>query len=444
MNIKEIITDSVKYPFLSIENILILWGFIFIGFFIGLTSFFINGYALRIIKSSLDGDTKPPKFNNWVRMLIDGIKVYVVSLGYSIPLFLILLIFIIITFSSVSTFSYTPSLISRLGVIGIVVISVILVYIILFSPIVAMALVYMEDTNEFDAAFRFHEIFDKIESLGWKNFIKWYLITIIPVFIIIICVTFLATIISNILQLPLEQLLVALVIAPLFIYICRSAVLFYMSSNLGYLVCEECGGYYELKPGESPEDFDKCDCGGKLKYTKSIPSTSESEDSVYDITENLGENLKTRSTSTNNKNRNLIIIGILALIIISIPVIYSTHALTQTPTNYKLLGSYNASNLNVNTINIIMPKGTKKIKIDYNLSWKFMEHGIHGFNLNIYSTEVYGNSFPGSQDVVGYDSFTLQNGQNKNGTYYFNNPEIKTVALFGNGIQGTIKIYTSQ
>ena len=37
---------------------------------------------------------------------------------------------------------------------------------------------------------------------------------------------------------------------------------------MGYLVCEKCGGYYELKPGEKPEDFsDKCECGGKLSYT---------------------------------------------------------------------------------------------------------------------------------------------------------------------------------
>jgi len=41
--------------------------------------------------------------------------------------------------------------------------------------------------------------------------------------------------------------------------------------NLGYLVCEKCGGYYELQPGESPEDFsDECECGSKLEYHKSL------------------------------------------------------------------------------------------------------------------------------------------------------------------------------
>lgn len=34
---------------------------------------------------------------------------------------------------------------------------------------------------------------------------------------------------------------------------------------LNYLVCNNCGGYYELQPGESPKDFDlECGCGGQL------------------------------------------------------------------------------------------------------------------------------------------------------------------------------------
>lgn len=36
----------------------------------------------------------------------------------------------------------------------------------------------------------------------------------------------------------------------------------------GYLVCTQCKGYYELQENESPEDFDKCECGGSLKYYK--------------------------------------------------------------------------------------------------------------------------------------------------------------------------------
>ncbi len=39
---------------------------------------------------------------------------------------------------------------------------------------------------------------------------------------------------------------------------------------MGYLICEKCGGYYELQPGEHPEDFNECQCGGKLQYKEEI------------------------------------------------------------------------------------------------------------------------------------------------------------------------------
>lgn len=38
-----------------------------------------------------------------------------------------------------------------------------------------------------------------------------------------------------------------------------------------YLVCNKCGGYYELQKGEEPQDFDdNCECGGKLEYKESL------------------------------------------------------------------------------------------------------------------------------------------------------------------------------
>jgi ribosomal protein L40E len=39
------------------------------------------------------------------------------------------------------------------------------------------------------------------------------------------------------------------------------------NTNPGYLVCNSCGGYYQLEQGESPDDFeDVCDCGGKFMH----------------------------------------------------------------------------------------------------------------------------------------------------------------------------------
>lgn len=46
---------------------------------------------------------------------------------------------------------------------------------------------------------------------------------------------------------------------------------------MGYLICEKCGGYYELQEGEAADDFLSCECGGTMKYVKNLDeSFSES------------------------------------------------------------------------------------------------------------------------------------------------------------------------
>ncbi len=45
----------------------------------------------------------------------------------------------------------------------------------------------------------------------------------------------------------------------------------------GYLYCRDCGGYYKLEKGESPDDFGSCQCGGELKYVITIPKGNNSK-----------------------------------------------------------------------------------------------------------------------------------------------------------------------
>jgi len=43
---------------------------------------------------------------------------------------------------------------------------------------------------------------------------------------------------------------------------------------MGYLVCDRCDSYYELRSGESPDDFeDKCDCDGRFIYVENLDDT---------------------------------------------------------------------------------------------------------------------------------------------------------------------------
>jgi ribosomal protein L40E len=47
---------------------------------------------------------------------------------------------------------------------------------------------------------------------------------------------------------------------------------------MGYLVCDTCENYYELRPGEYPDDFlDRCDCNGRFIYVENLEDTIEEE-----------------------------------------------------------------------------------------------------------------------------------------------------------------------
>ena len=114
------------------------------------------------------------------------------------------------------------------------------------------------------------------------------------------------------------------------------------------MICEECGGYYELQPGEFPEDYEQCQCGRKLEYSASIPSSKESGDLNTDNSNIVKDNNRLRYF----KNKKFLIIchfsfnyyyTIFIFIIFQIKV--------RTPINYTLLGSFNASNLGLSRYN---------------------------------------------------------------------------------------------
>jgi MFS family permease len=54
-----------------------------------------------------------------------------------------------------------------------------------------------------------------------------------------------------------------------------------------YLVCEKCKGYYTLKHGESSKDFEKCNCGGKLKLVDSIEDPGRASDKKFNKQEKI-------------------------------------------------------------------------------------------------------------------------------------------------------------
>lgn len=87
------------------------------------------------------------------------------------------------------------------------------------------------------------------------------------------------------------------------------------SSKSGFLICDKCKEYHEFQPGEYSSDFiNKCNCGGKLNYTKIIDLDNSSE--TEDQFENSSESLLNLEGSSNILKRTIAItIGVIFIVV---------------------------------------------------------------------------------------------------------------------------------
>lgn len=276
MTIGSIVDDAIMYPLSDWKNYLIL-GIIFLMsdlvystrfneslvittnivliWFLGILAFLIislgRGYSLRIINLSLNGVDELPQFNNWIDLFIDGVKVLLVPIVYLIPAILIILIFGALSFGSnpshvisILTGLVIWALIGGSGIFALptwsgTCFSIVMFYIIIIIPIIAMAIAHMaNNSSELSAAFKFHEILDKISSKGWKDLIVWYVITVVLLIVLLLLISIPITtiilvtthFITGINSHILEDLLLTFFALPyLYMYLARSIALFYRS-----------------------------------------------------------------------------------------------------------------------------------------------------------------------------------------------------------------------
>ena len=276
MDVSAIIKESLRYPFSDWKKILILGILVVISSIIGtaislgytnnyvlfllicigfLTGLFVNGYMFKIIKTSLNEENKLPKFNAWTGMLIDGIKVFAVSIVYlAVPTFVLMLL-IPLSFSrfdlSILGMAYTtlestginPAvyLVSETlpGIENIIIISfnlfqelsiIFICLLLLLIPFFLVAIAHMAYyEGELRSAFRIHEIIEEISDIGWTNLIKWYIMTGI-IFLIFIFLSNIIAFLGSYLNFILITTIISLTLIPYFyMFYARTLALFYMA-----------------------------------------------------------------------------------------------------------------------------------------------------------------------------------------------------------------------
>ena len=153
MSINGNISDSLQYPIKNWVKLIIL-GIILI---IPIVNLIGLGYYLRIIKSTLAGLDELPDFERVGELFINGIKILIVCIIYAI----VPLIFYALSFA------FPGSVFFIIAAIFVIIISI-------FAYMGIANMAYYN--SEISAALRYREIMDRIATIGWGNYLLWWII----------------------------------------------------------------------------------------------------------------------------------------------------------------------------------------------------------------------------------------------------------------------------
>lgn len=169
----------------------------------------LMGYAMKVLR----GEKPAPEVNDWGTLFIDGIKAFIVSLIYAIPL--IIVWFIVIGASAIAIMSgnYT-AMIAAFGAmaIGLLVMFVLAVIIAVFEVI---GMVRFARTGSIGEAFNFSAILATIGRLGWVPYL-------IALFVLIVVAVVFGIIVAIIQIIPILGMIIYLcLIAPWTLFVAR-------------------------------------------------------------------------------------------------------------------------------------------------------------------------------------------------------------------------------
>ena len=233
MDIGKTISDSVRYPTSDLGKLLIL-GILLI---IPIVNFIGMGYFLRALKSNLAGISELPNFDDVGELFIEGLKIFIVGIIYTIPVWIIAA-----GLGAGQNVVMSAGMLSGAALYALIlgyIIYVILVIIIGFIETIAVANLAYND-GEFGAAFRLSEILDHISQIGWADYIIWYIIMVFLVSLIIgiaVAITFVLAI--TIIGLILIPVLFILVLSYISLFYARSLSLLFMSQEKMYSSSQE-------------------------------------------------------------------------------------------------------------------------------------------------------------------------------------------------------------
>jgi hypothetical protein len=179
MDIGEIFGDSLEYPSRELKRVVAL-GIVFLFSILIIPAFLLLGYALRIIRKTMEGENKPPAFDELGAMFVDGLKYLVVVIIYFLIPGILIGMGIMSAIASIPSYDLMgldASIITILTGSGLFLLGVLIAIVI--TVISNIGIANMAHKGEIGAAFRFGEILSIIGSIGWGKYIVWYIVLIV-------------------------------------------------------------------------------------------------------------------------------------------------------------------------------------------------------------------------------------------------------------------------
>lgn len=170
--------DSLEYTKEGLMGKWVKWLILIVVSIIPIVNFIIFGYMMEIFR----GPRAAPDLDDYGRLFIDGLKLFVVGLIYAIPLFIVYALILGASFTLTGSGSDTAAT-AGFGtmMIGFLIVFVLGIVIALFEVIGAIRLALTDSIGE---AFNISAILAHIGRIGWGPYITALVVVLVAVHVV--------------------------------------------------------------------------------------------------------------------------------------------------------------------------------------------------------------------------------------------------------------------
>ena len=226
MSVSSIFNNAFRFPFSamdkwlilgvllvigSLSSILVSWGIdlgvasIITSIIALIAGFIVSGYSLAIVRDTIHGYDQLPSFDIGEN-IIDGIKVFILGIVYSIiPVIVFFALLIVtgaaeafieiinLTMGGGATTVPSDLALKFVGSLGITLIISLILFIV-FSLFSTIAMCRLANTGSFSQGFAFSEIIGDFKRIGVGSFIAWWIVLAIISLVLVLISVFISAI----------------------------------------------------------------------------------------------------------------------------------------------------------------------------------------------------------------------------------------------------------